>query len=133
MSLNKVMLIGKLGKDPETRFLPDGGAVTTLSLATTNQWKGKDGNKQESTEWHRVVMFGKLAEIASEHLSKGSTIYVEGRIETKKWKDKDGNDKYSTQIVCDSMKMLGSKGEKKEEKKPSPKGSFDDMESDIPF
>jgi single-strand DNA-binding protein len=139
MSLNKVMLIGNLGRDPETRFSPDGGAVTNLSLGTTHSWKGKDGKKNEETEWHRVVMFGKLAEIASEYLAKGSQIYVEGRIKTRKWTDKQGVEKYTTEITCDTMKMLGerkSKQESEQARKPVRQnyGSpFDNMPDERPF
>ena len=137
MSLNKVMLIGNLGRDPETRFLPDGGAVTNLSIGTTHSWKGKDGKKNEETEWHRVMMFGKLAEIASEYLAKGSLVYIEGRIKTRKWTDKAGIEKYTTEIVCDTMKMLvGERKSKQEQSKISPQksgSSFDDMSDDIPF
>ena len=137
MSLNKVMLIGNLGRDPEARFLPDGGAVTNLSIGTTHSWKGKDGKKNEETEWHRVMMFGKLAEIASEYLAKGSLVYIEGRIKTRKWTDKAGIEKYTTEIVCDTMKMLvGERKSKQEQSKISPQksgSSFDDMSDDIPF
>ena len=136
MSLNKVILIGNLGRDPETRFLPDGGAVTNLPIGTTHSWKGKDGKKNEETEWHRVVMFGKLAEIASEYLAKGSQVYIEGRIKTRKWEDKQGVEKYTTEIVCETMKMLV--GERKASQTP-PKpvkqdgGGVDDLDSDLPF
>jgi single-strand DNA-binding protein len=108
-SLNKVLLIGNLGRDPETRYMPDGGAITNISIATTSQWKDKSGERQESTEWHRVAFFGRLAEIAGEYLKKGSQVYVEGRIRTRKWQDKDGQDKYTTEIIADEMKMLGSR------------------------
>ncbi len=108
-SVNKVILIGNLGRDPETRYMPDGGAVTNVSIATTESWKDKNGEKQEKTEWHRVAFFGKLAEIAGEYLKKGSQVYVEGRLQTRKWQDKDGQDKYSTEIVADRMQMLGSR------------------------
>jgi single-strand DNA-binding protein len=98
-SVNKVILIGNLGRDPETRYMPDGGAITNISVATTDTWKDKQGEKQEKTEWHRVAFFGRLAEIAGEYLKKGSQVYVEGRLQTRKWQDKDGNDKYSTEVV----------------------------------
>jgi len=112
MSINKVILIGRLGKDPETRFSPDGSAVANLTLATSESWKDKgSGEKQERTEWHRVVFFGRLAEIAGEYLKKGAQIYVEGRLQTRKWQDRDGNDRYTTEVVAREMKMLGSKGE----------------------
>lgn len=109
-SVNKVILIGNLGKDPEVRYLPSGDAVTNISVATTEQWKDKSGEKQEHTEWHRVAFFGKTAEIAGEYLKKGSPVYVEGRIRTRKWQDKEGQDRYSTEIVADRMQLLGSRG-----------------------
>jgi single-strand DNA-binding protein len=151
-SVNKVILIGNLGRDPETRYMPDGGAITNISVATTDVWKDKAGEKQEKTEWHRVAFFGKLAEIAGEYLKKGSQVYVEGRLQTRKWQDKDGNDKYTTEIVADRMQMLGSRaglggGADREASdrdatpakgagKPAAKaggGKFDDFEDDIPF
>ena|SRR5689334_18128647 len=109
-SVNKVILIGNLGRDPETRYLPSGDAVTNVSIATSEKWKDKSGESQEHTEWHRVAFFGKLAEIAGEYLKKGSSVYVEGRIRTRKWQDKDGADKYSTEVVADRMQMLGGRG-----------------------
>src|SRR5487761_2717373 len=108
-SVNKAILVGNLGKDPEVRYLPEGGAVCNFSIATTETWKDKAGEKQEKTEWHRISMFGKLAEIAGEYLKKGSSVYVEGRIQTRKWQDKDGADKYTTEIVADRMQMLGGR------------------------
>src|SRR5438309_10042897 len=108
-SVNKVILIGNLGADPETRYLPAGDAVTNIRIATTEAWKDKSGEKQEHTEWHRIAFFGKLAEIAGEYLKKGSPVYVEGRIRTRKWQDKEGQDRYSTEIVADTMQMLGSR------------------------
>jgi single-strand DNA-binding protein len=157
-SVNKVILIGNLGRDPETRYMPDGGAVTNVSIATTESWKDKNGEKQEKTEWHRVAFFGKLAEIAGEYLKKGSQVYVEGRLQTRKWQDKDGQDKYTTEIIADRMQMLGSRqgmgggdreaaGEREGGSRPAskpaaagaaagakPAGSkFDDFEDDIPF
>src|SRR5476651_1156185 len=108
-SVNKVILIGNLGRDPETRYMPDGGAVTNISVATADVWKDKQDEKQEKTEWHRVAFFGKLAEIAGEYLKKGSQVYVEGRLQTRKWQDKEGVDKYTTEIVADRMQMLGSR------------------------
>ena len=110
MSLNKVLLIGRLGFEPEVRYQPDGGAVATLRLATNEVWKDKSGNKQERTEWHRVVLWGRLAEIAGQYLKKGSQVYVEGRIQTRKWTDQSGQEKYTTEIVASEMKMLDSKG-----------------------
>ena len=156
-SVNKVILIGNLGADPETRYLPSGDAVTNIRLATTDTWKDKSGEKQEHTEWHRVAFFGKLAEIAGEYLKKGSPCYIEGRIRTRKWQDKEGQDRYSTEIVADRMQLLGGRGgggggesmprEPRESRgggeggggKPAaaPKkgggASFDDMDDDIPF
>lgn len=108
-SVNKVILVGNLGRDPETRYMPDGGAITNISIATTSTWKDKSGEKQEATEWHRISFFGKLAEIAGEYLKKGSQVYVEGKLRTRKWQDKDGQDKYTTEIIADSMQMLGSR------------------------
>ena len=148
-SVNKVILIGNLGRDPETRYLPDGGAVTNISVATTDTWKDKSGEKQERTEWHRVAFFGRLAEIAGEYLKKGSPVYIEGRLQTRKWQDKEGQDRYTTEIVANEMKMLGSRGGGSEPmarestpaavegggaKTPAKKvGAFDQMDDDIPF
>jgi single-strand DNA-binding protein len=150
-SVNKVILVGNLGRDPETRYMPDGGAVTNVSVATTDTWKDKaSGEKQERTEWHRVVFYQRLAEIAGEYLKKGAQIYVEGSIRTRKWQDKEGNERYTTEIIGDRMQMLGSKpsapdtrergGEAKEpaqagDGKATKKaaGRFDDMDDDIPF
>ncbi len=156
-SVNKVIIVGNLGRDPETRYMPEGGAITNISVATTEKWKDKNGEMQEKTEWHRVAFFGKLAEIAGEYLKKGSQVYVEGRLQTRKWQDKDGQDKYMTEIVANQMQMLGSRqgmgagdrsgGERSEAgegagsrpaaagAKPAAKsgGKFDDMEDDIPF
>src|SRR5213592_5032509 len=150
-SVNKVILVGNLGRDPETRYNPEGGAITNISVATTDTCKDKaSGEKQERTEWHRVVFFSRLAEVAGEYLKKGSQVYVEGSLRTRKWQDKEGQDRYSTEIRADSMQMLGSRagsGEPRPEgtrapaepkaaaaataKKPA--GKFDDMEDDIPF
>jgi single-strand DNA-binding protein len=148
-SVNKVILIGNLGRDPETRYMPEGAAITNISIATTEKWKDKNGEMQEKTEWHRVAFFGKLAEIAGEYLKKGSQVYVEGRLQTRKWQDKDGADKYSTEVVANVMQMLGSRqgmgggdreaaaasnGGAKPAAKPAGKGGkFDDFEDDIPF
>jgi single-strand DNA-binding protein len=150
-SVNKVIIIGNLGRDPETRYMPDGGAITNISVATTDKWKDKNGEMQEKTEWHRVAFFGKLAEIAGEYLKKGSQVYVEGRLQTRKWQDKDGQDKYTTEIVANQMQMLGSRqgmggggrgaGEESQEPRPASSkapakaggGKFDDFEDDIPF
>jgi single-strand DNA-binding protein len=107
-SLNKVLLIGNLGRDPETRYMPSGDSVTNVTIATTDTWKDKaSGERREATEWHRVVFFGRLAEIAAQYLKKGSQVYVEGRLQTRKWQDKDGNERYTTEIRADEMKMLG--------------------------
>lgn len=150
-SVNKVILVGNLGADPEVRYLPSGGAVTNIRIATTENWKDKgSGEKQEHTEWHRIAFFGKLAEIAGEYLKKGSQVYIEGSIRTRKWQDKEsGQDRYSTEIVADKMQMLGSRGggagamprddepvSSGSAKKSAPKksgASFDDLDDDIPF
>ncbi len=151
-SVNKVILIGNLGADPETRYLPSGDAVANIRIATTDVWKDKSGEKQEHTEWHRIAFFGKLAEIAGEYLKKGSPVYIEGRIRTRKWQDKEGQDRYSTEIVADRMQLLGSRGGGSESASREPKAaapaesgdgakpaakkigaSFDDMDDDIPF
>ena len=108
-SINKVILVGHLGADPELRYLPSGDAVANLRLATSDTWKDKDGNKQEATEWHRVSFFGRQAEVCGQYLKKGSLIYVEGAIRTRKWQDKDGQDRYSTEIRGDRMQMLGGR------------------------
>lgn len=142
-SLNKVELIGNLGKDPELRYMPSGDAVANVSIATTEKWKDKEGNKKESTEWHRVVFFGKLAEVVGEYLKKGSQIYVEGRLKTRKWQNKDGVDQYTTEINADTMLMLGgaknhvesSESGSPSEADGSPKysGSPADWQNDVPF
>jgi single-strand DNA-binding protein len=108
-SVNKVILIGNLGRDPETRYTTGGDAVTNLRIATTDVWKDKAGEKQEKTEWHTVVLFGRQAEIAGEYLKKGRPVYIEGRLQTRKWTDKEGVEKYSTEIVGDRMQLLGSR------------------------
>jgi single-strand DNA-binding protein len=108
-SVNKVILIGNLGRDPETRYTTGGDAVTNLRIATTEAWKDKSGEKQEKTEWHTVVLFGRLAEIAGEYLKKGRPVYIEGRLQTRKYTDKEGVEKYSTEIVADRMQLLGSR------------------------
>ena len=114
--VNKVILVGNLGQDPEVRYTPGGAAITTISIATSDSWKDKNsGQMQEKTEWHRVVFFGKLAEIAGEYLHKGSQVYVEGKLQTRKWQDKQGADRYTTEVVVDGfngvMQMLGGRGE----------------------
>jgi len=110
-SVNKVIIVGNLGRDPEVRYSPDGAAICNVSIATTSQWKDKaSGEKREETEWHRVVMYNRLAEIAGEYLKKGRSVYIEGRLKTRKWQDKDtGADRYSTEIVADQMQMLGGR------------------------
>jgi single-strand DNA-binding protein len=152
-SVNKVILIGNLGKDPEVRYTPDNSAITNITLATTYTWKDRQsGDKKEETEWHRVAFFGRLAEVAGEYLKKGSPVYVEGRLRTRKWQDKEGKDRYSTEIVADAMQLLGSRsgmggGDTSERATAAPSSSgsaaaapnkgagarFDDFEDDIPF
>ncbi len=107
-SLNKVILIGNLGRDPEVRYMPNGEAVANFSIATTESWKDKSGQRQEKTEWHRIVLYRRLAEIAGEYLKKGSQVYIEGRLETRKWQDKEGQERTTVDIVGNEMKMLGS-------------------------
>ncbi len=108
-SVNKVILIGNLGRDPEMRYMPSGDAIANFSIATTETWKDKSGEKQEKTEWHRISMFGRLAEIAGEYLKKGSSVYIEGRLQTRKWQNKEGQDQYTTEVVANEMKMLGGR------------------------
>jgi single-strand DNA-binding protein len=143
--VNKVILIGNLGADPEVKYTPSGSAVANLRLATTESRRDKQsGEQQEHTEWHRLVMFGRLAEIAGEYLSKGSQIYVEGRIQTRKWQDRDGNDRYTTEIVANEMQMLGGRqgmgtpayeGEGESQSRPAaaPSTATADFDDDIPF
>jgi single-strand DNA-binding protein len=151
MSVNKVILIGRLGKDPETRYMTSGEAVTNCTLATSETWKDKSGEKQEKTEWHNLVFYRRLAEIAGEYLKKGSQIFVEGKLQTRKWQDKEGKDRYTTEIVVNEMTMLGGKSSgsgsfEVVENKPAAasgsapaakaapaKGSFDNFDDDIPF
>lgn len=109
MSVNKVILIGRLGADPETRYMQNGDAVTNINLATTETWKNQNGEKQEKTEWHRVTFYRNLAEIAGEYLKKGKQAYIEGKLETRKWTDKNGIERYTTGIIAEKMKMLGDK------------------------
>jgi single-strand DNA-binding protein len=109
--INKVILVGNLGADPETRYMPSGSAVTNLTVATNETWKDKQtGEQKDRTEWHKVAMFNKLAEIAAEYLRKGSQVYIEGKLRTRKWQDRDGNDRYTTEIIADEMQMLGGRG-----------------------
>ena len=111
-SVNKVILVGNLGRDPEVRYSPDGGAICNVSIATTSSWKDKtSGDRREETEWHRVVFYNRLAEIAGEYLRKGRPVYVEGRLKTRKWQNKEGVDQYTTEIVADQMQMLGGRNE----------------------
>lgn len=146
--VNKVILIGTCGQDPETRYLPNGNAVTNLSLATSEQWKDKSGQKQEKTEWHRVVLFGKVAEIAGQYLNKGSQVYIEGKLQTREW-EKDGVKRYSTEVVVDmngTLQLLGGKGEgqprqEQAARQPAPRQQatsqpapdHDAFDDDIPF
>jgi single-strand DNA-binding protein len=160
-SVNKVILVGNLGRDPEMRYMPSGDALASFSIATTDSWKDKNGQKQERTEWHRISMFGKQAEIAGEYLKKGSSVYIEGRLQTRKWQDKEGNERQTTEVVADRMQMLGGRGggntyevmdddmnqdapaprqsapasapKQAPAQKPAGGGGFDDFEDDIPF
>ncbi len=156
MSVNKVILVGRLGKDPETRYMTSGEAVANVSLATSENYKDKNGEKQERTEWHNLVFYRRLAEIAGEYLKKGAQIYVEGRIQTRKWQDKEGKDRYTTEIIVNEMQMLGGKSggagsfEVMENQSmpssaparsaapaarpaPAAKSNFDNFDDDIPF
>lgn len=158
-SVNKAIIVGNLGRDPETRYMPNGDAVTNIAVATTENWKDKNtGEKKELTEWHRITFYRKLAEIAGQYLKKGSQVYVEGRLQTRKWTDKDGNERYTTEIIADSMQMLGGRqgmgggsapsdeeysqaparqsssggsAAARPASKPAP--NFSDMDDDIPF
>lgn len=163
-SVNKVILVGNLGRDPETRYSPDGGAITNVTIATSRQWKDKaSGDRKEETEWHRVVFYGRLAEIAGEYLKKGRPVYVEGRLRTRKWQDKEGQDRYTTEIIAEEMQLLGSRdggggggdpegggggyaresgggggggasgGGRSAPARKPAPGGFDDMDDDIPF
>lgn len=138
--INKVILVGNLGADPEVRYMPSGGAVSNIRIATSESWKDKQSGEQtERTEWHNVVFFNRLAEIVSEYLRKGSQVYVEGRLRTRKWQDRDGNDRYTTEIVADEMQMLGGRGGAamaadpagRKAAAPQPAAEFED--DDIPF
>ena len=145
--VNKAIILGTLGQDPDIRYTASGAAVANISIATNEQWKDKEsGEMQERTEWHRVVFFGRLAEIVGEYLRKGSQVYVEGRIQTRKWQDKEGRDRYTTEIVASEMQMLGSKSggttasfdqapqqQQSESAATSEKKSNDDFDDDIPF
>ena len=139
--VNKVIVVGNLGQDPETRYMPSGSAVTNLRVATNESWKDKQtGEQKDRTEWHSVAMFGRLAEIAAEYLRKGSQVYIEGKLRTRKWQDKDGNDRYTTEIIADEMQMLGGRSgggapamSDSPPASPPPKPSGDDFDDDIPF
>ena len=142
--VNKVILVGNLGKDPEVRYMPNGNAVANITLATSESWKDKQtGEPQEKTEWHRVVLFRRLGEIAGEYLKKGSQVYIEGKLQTRKWQDNNGNDRYTTEIVADNMQMLGSRGggstgfqgdSAPARQQPVPAtAAADDFDDDIPF
>ncbi len=139
--INKVIIVGNLGQDPDTRYMPSGGAVTNFTVATNESWKDKQtGEQKDRTEWHKVAMFGRLAEISAEYLRKGSQVYIEGKLRTRKWQDRDGNDRYTTEIIADEMQMLGGRGGGSApmgggdpgpgSKPPPPADDFDD---DIPF
>jgi len=135
--VNKVIIIGNLGNDPDVRYTANEQAVTNISVATSDSWKDKQtGEKKEKTEWHRIIFFGKLAEIAGEYLHKGSKVYIEGKLQTRKWQDKEGHDRYTTEIVANNLQMLDSKGgkpEPHESGKPQGRPEPDDFVDDIPF
>jgi single-strand DNA-binding protein len=162
-SVNKVIIVGNLGKDPEVRYMPSGSAICNITVATSRQWKDKtSGERQEETEWHRIALFDRLAEIAGEYLKKGKSVYIEGRLKTRKYTDKDGVEKYTTEIIAAEMQLLGSResggggddmgaggGERPQRSAPAPRPApapaarqasasksstgFDDMDDDIPF
>lgn len=160
-SVNKVILVGNLGRDPEMRYMPSGDALASFSIATTDTWKDKSGQRQERTEWHRISMFGKQAEIAGQYLKKGSSVYIEGRLQTRKWTDKEGHERNTTEVVADRMQMLGGRAgggnafevmDDGDDMSPPPRqqasreqppggtsrpagggSGFDDFEDDIPF
>jgi len=147
-SVNKVILIGNLGKDPELRYTPGGSAVVNFPIATNERWKDKDGNPQERTEWHNIVLWGRLAEIANDYLKKGSPVYIEGRLQTRSWDDRDGNKRYTTEIVGTQMQMLGRAeggggegrpmgqdegGSRKGGAQSGAEKSGDDVDDDLPF
>jgi single-strand DNA-binding protein len=132
--VNKAILIGRLGKDPEVRYTPDGTMVTNFNLATDEQWKDKSGEKVQKTEWHRIVTFGKLAEICGNYLVKGKLVFVEGRIQTRSWEDKDGVKRFTTEIVANNMQMLDSKGQTKADSAASDAATPGNVpEDDVPF
>lgn len=142
--VNKVILVGNLGNDPEVRFMTNGKAVANISIATSESWKDQQGQKQEKTEWHRLTMYDKLAEIIGEYVKKGDKIYIEGKLQTRKWQNKDGVDMYTTEVVCDQMQMLGGNGNPQpQQNKPAPQQNSNpapqnkqvepDFDDDIPF
>lgn len=138
--INKVIVLGNLGDDPTTRYMPNGNAVTNVSIATSESWKDKQsGQEQERTEWHRVVFFNRLAEIAGEYLRKGSKVYIEGQLRTRKWQDQSGNDRYTTEIVASDMQMLDSRSREnhqapaQQQSGPPPSNAGGEFEDDIPF
>jgi len=144
--INKVILVGNLGKDPEVRYMPNGNAIANITLATTESWKDKQtGETQEKTEWHRVVLFRRLGEIAGEYLKKGSQVYIEGKLQTRKWQDNTGNDRYTTEIIANEMQMLGGRGgggggspgfspsESPEPRAPAVAEGAAEFDDDIPF
>lgn len=150
-SVNKVIIVGNLGRDPETRYSPDGTAITNISIATTDKWKDKgSGEMKEATEWHRIVFYSRLAEVAGEYLRKGSQVYIEGKLRTRKWQDKEGQDRYTTEIIADALQMLGNRNSTEASNAPAsnppparssespppsnnPAPNFADMDDDIPF
>ncbi len=144
--INKVIVVGNLGQDPDTRYMPSGSAVTNFTVATNESWKDKQtGEQKDRTEWHKITMFGRLAEISAEYLRKGSQVYIEGKLRTEKWQDKDGNERYTTKIIADEMQMLGGRGgsggapmhdsgaSQGAPPSPPPQGSADEFDDDIPF
>lgn len=131
--INKVILVGHLGADPETRYMPSGGAVANVSLATEESWKDRDtGEKKSRTEWHRVTFYNRIAEVVSEYLRKGSLIYVEGKLRTRKWQDQSGNDRYTTEVIAEQMQMLGGR-ERSGAAQSQPSQSPEELNDDIPF
>ncbi len=140
--VNKVIIVGNLGADPDTRYMPSGSAVTNLSVATNESWKDKQtGEQKDRTEWHKVAMFGRLAEIAAEYLRKGSQVYIEGKLRTRKWQDQNGNDRWTTEIIADEMQMLGGRtgagapamSDTQPPAAPPPGAQADEFDDDIPF
>lgn len=139
--INKAIIVGNLGADPEVRYTQSGSPVATFNVATTERWRDQEGNQQESTEWHRIVAWRKLAEICGEYLHKGSRVYIEGKIQTRKWQDQSGNDRYTTEIVAREMKMLDRRessggshgGGSREQNYSDPSSSYSDMGEDVPF